>query len=135
MALIEPQNMDDLFYFTRRKLENGGWIKAWVYRPPSPDGKGLLSKPTNPKTGKPKVRSKIYVDDAGNEYSVEEINKTTMLEIKYKSPYTGEEGETQIPYVRKKFKGVDAFVFEDQEGNKIPITKKMKAPKKKKTKK
>ena len=132
MALKEPENMDELFYFTRRKLENDGWIRAWVYKPEAPSGKGLLSKPTDPKTGRPKVRSDVYVDDAGNEYPVKEIDPTLTLEIKYKSPYTGKEGETTIPYKRKTYQGVPAFVFEDQEGNKIPITKKMKQPKKKK---
>jgi hypothetical protein len=134
MALKEPESMDELFYFTRRKLENGGWIRAWVYRPPAPTGKGLLSKPVDKKTGRPKVRSKVYVDDAGNEYPCDEINETLMLEIKYKSPYTNKEGETKIPYKRKTYLGVPSFVFEDQEGNKLAITKKMKAPKKKKKK-
>ncbi len=132
MALKEPESMDELFYFTRRKLENDGWVKAWVYRPKAPSGKGLLSKPVDEKTGKPKIRSKIYVDDAGKEYPVEEIDPTLKLEVKYKSPHNGEEGETTIPYKRKTFQGVPAFVFEDSEGNKIPITKKMKQPKKKK---
>ncbi len=132
MALKEPESMEELFYFTRRKLENDGWVKAWVYRPEAPTGKGLLSKPVDEKTGKPKVRSNIYVDDEGNEYPVEEINPTLKLEIKYKSPYNGEEGETTIPYKRKTYQGVPAFVFQDSEGNKIPITKKMKQPKKKK---
>lgn len=132
MALKEPESMDDLFYFTRRKLENDGWIRAWVYKPDSPKGKGKLSKPINPSTGRPKVRSSVYVDEAGNEFPCKEIDKDLILEIKYKSPYTGKEGETTIPYKRKTYMGVPAFVFEDQEGNKIAITKKMKQPKKKK---
>ena len=132
MALREPEDMEELFYFTRRKLENGGWVRAWVYKPEAPTGKGVLSKPINPKTGRVKVRSTIYVDDEGNEYPVKEIDPTLKLEIKYKSPYTGKEGETTIPYKRKTYKGVPSFVFEDQEGNKIAITKKMKKPKKKK---
>lgn len=132
MALREPKSMDELFYFTNRTLENGGWIKAWVYRPDSPSGKGKLGKPVNPKTGKPKPRATYYVDDDGKEYPCAEIDPTLHMEIKYKSPFTGEEGETTIPYKRKTYLGVPSFVFEDAEGNKIPITKKMKEPKKKK---
>ena len=135
MALKEPESMDELFYFTRRTLENGGWLRAWVYRPPAPTGKGLLSKPVDEKTGRPKIRSDVYVDDEGNEYPCKEIDKTLKVEVKYKSPYTGKEGEALCPFVRKTFQGVKAFVFEDQEGNKIAITKKMKEPKKKKPKK
>lgn len=134
MAIQEPTSMDDLFYFTNRTLENGGWIKAWVYKPEAPNGKGKLQKPRDPKTGKPKVRSTIYVDDDGNEYPRSEIDPTLSVEIKYKSPFTGKEGETTTPYKRKTWQGVPAFVFEDDEGNKIGITKKMKAPKKKKKK-
>ena len=134
MTLKEPESMDELFYFTRRTLENGGWIRAWVYRPEAPSGKGLLSKPVDEKTGRPKVRSTVYVDDEGNEYPCKEINKDLKLEIKYKSPHTQKEGETTVPFVRKTYMGVKAFVFEDQEGNKIAITKKMKEPKKKKKK-
>ncbi|MFT4311988.1 MAG: hypothetical protein ACMXYF_02060 [Candidatus Woesearchaeota archaeon] len=131
MALNEPTSMEDLLYFTNRTLENGGWAKAWVYRPEAPSGKGKLGKPKDPKTGKTKVRSTVYVDDDGNEYPKSEIDPTLLLEIKYRSPFTGEEGETTVPFKRKKYKGVDAFVFEDAQGNKIPITKKLKEIKKK----
>ena len=130
--VTEPESMDELFYFTNRTIENGGWIKAWVYKPDAPTGKGKLGKPTDPKTGKVKVRAKYYVDEEGNEYDKEEIDPTLTMEIKYKSPHTGKEGETTIPYKKKTWLGVPAYVFEDQEGNKIGITKKMKKPKKKK---
>lgn len=132
MAIKEPESMDDLFYFTNRVLENGGWAKAWVYKPIAPSGKGKLQKPKDPKTGRPKVRSTVYVDDEGNEYPREEIDPTLSVEIKYKSPFTGNEGEATVPYKRKTWQGVPAFVFEDDAGNKIGITKKMKAPKAKK---
>lgn len=132
MALTEPKSMDDLFYFTNRTLENGGWVKAWVYKPDAPSGKGKLQKPKNEKTGRPKIRATVYVDEEGTEYPRAEIDPTLTVEIKYKSPYTGKEGEATCPFKRKTFQGVPAFVFEDQEGNKIGITKKMKEPKKKK---
>ncbi|MFT4310176.1 MAG: hypothetical protein ACMXYC_00940 [Candidatus Woesearchaeota archaeon] len=130
MTLQEPKSMDDVFYFTNRTLENGGWLKAWVYKPASPKGKGVLSLPKT-KTGKPDKKATVYVDEAGNEYDRKETDATLFVEVKYKSPYTQKEGEAKTPYKRKKFKGVDAFVFEDQEGNKIPITKKLKEVKKK----
>lgn len=127
-----PESMDDCLYFTNRTLENNGWVKAWVRRPPAPSGKGLLGKPKDSKTGRPKLRSTFYVDDEGNEYDMQEINKQLFVEILYKSPYTGEEGEAKVPYKRKTWQGVPAFVFEDSAGNKIGITKKLKSPKAKK---
>lgn len=134
MGLTIPDSMEDLFYFTNRTLDNGGWVKAWVRKPDSPSGKGKLSKPKDPKTGKPKVRSPVYVDDDGKEYPKTEIDPTLTVEIIYKSPFTGEEGETTIPYKRRTWQGVPAFVFKDKAGNEIGITKKMKAAKKKKGK-
>ncbi|MDD9953120.1 MAG: hypothetical protein OXR66_02185 [Candidatus Woesearchaeota archaeon] len=130
MTLREPESMDECLYFTRRKLENDGWARAWVYRPLSPDG-NPLGKPKDPKTGKVKIRSKVYVDhETGYEVSADELDLN--VEIKYKSPFTGEEGETTVPFKWKTYQGVKSIVFLDSDGNKIALTKKMSAPKKKK---
>jgi len=123
----EPESMDDLLYFTRRKLDNDGWVHAWVWRPKSPAG-NPMGKEKDSKTGRPKVRSKMLVDPkTGYEISIDDVN--LQVEIKYKSPHDGSEGETTVPFKWKTYQGVKSIVFTDKAGNKIPITKKMKTPK------
>ncbi|MCA9478721.1 MAG: hypothetical protein KC535_06235, partial [Nanoarchaeota archaeon] len=61
MALELPENMDSLSYFTRRKADNWKAI-AWVEKGTCPScNKGLMEKPKDPKTGKPKIRSTEYI--------------------------------------------------------------------------
>ena len=138
MALKMPESMDECFYFTNRTLEGGkGSVIAWVRRPKcSKCGKGVMGKPVDPKTGKVKKRADIYVcPECGYEVSVEELNPTLNVEIRYKCPFCGNEGEATTEYKRKKYKGVDAYVFTCGKcGEKIGITKKMKKPKEKKPK-
>ncbi len=84
------------------------------------------------KTGKVKTRSSEYVCPSCD-YSVpkEEFEPTLSMNVQYTCPHCGKSGETTTPYKRKKFKGVDAYVFQCNDCNeKIPITKKMKEPKK-----
>lgn len=132
MGLTPPTDMDDLFYFTNRTI-GGGRIRAWVYRPPAPSGKGKLGKPVDPKTGKVKKRSPVYVDEVGTEYPCDEINPTLDVEVEYTCPFCSHKGEATTPYKRKKWQGVDAYVFACGGcGEKIGITKKMKDPKKSK---
>lgn len=133
MSLQFPENMDDLLYFTRRKFEKGHAI-AWVYRPVCEKcKKWKMGKPVDPKTGRPKVRSKVYVcGECGHEVPKDELEPTLNLEIQYTCPFCEHEGETTIPYKRRMYKGVPAYVFKcDSCGEKIALTKKMKAPKKK----
>ncbi len=128
-----PNSVDECFYFTNRTLDNGGSIIAWVYKPDCPEcGKAKLGKPVDPKTGKIKRRSKEYVcPECDYTISKEELEPTLDVEIQYKCPHCGNEGETTTEYKRKSFKGVPAYVFKcDKCGEKIGITKKMKEPKK-----
>ncbi len=134
----EPESMDECFYFTNRTLEEKGQIIAWVFKPLCPKCKKVkLGKPVDPKTGKIKSRSDVYVcPSCGYEVSVKEFAPTLNVNIKYTCPHCGKSGETTTPFQRKKFKGVDAFVFVCEHCNeKIGITKKMKKPKPKKPKK
>ena len=61
MSLQQPKSMDECIYFTNRTLDKGK-IKAWVFKGKCPKcGKGLIGKPKDPKTGKPKIRATEYV--------------------------------------------------------------------------
>ena len=128
-----PESMDECFYFTNRTLEEGkGSVIAWVYRPKCPKcGKGIMGKPVDPKTGKVKKKSDIYVcPECKYEVACAELEPTLNVEIQYKCPFCGNEGEATTEYKRKKYKGVDAYVFVCGKcGEKIGITKKMKATK------
>ena len=128
-----PESMDECFYFTNRILENDGSVIAWVYKPDCPKcKKAKMGKPVDPKTGKVKSRSDIYVcKECGYEVAKAELDPTLTVEIQYKCPHCGNEGETTTEYKRKSFKGVPAYVFTCEKcGEKIGITKKMKETKK-----
>ncbi|MCK5282542.1 MAG: hypothetical protein KAK00_03985 [Nanoarchaeota archaeon] len=129
-----PNSMDECLYFTRRSLDNDGKAVAWVLKPDCPKcGKDKIGKPVNPKTGNAKIRAKEYVCPAcGYTVPKDEFEPTITMNIQYKCPHCGNEGDATTPYTRKKFHGVDAYVFQCGKCNeKIPITKKMKAIKKK----
>ena len=137
MVLQEPKLMDECVYFTNRTIGNGK-IRVWVLRERCPKCKeGLMGKPRDPKTGKPKIRSEEYVCPKCN-YSalIQEYEDTLTANIKYTCQHCGNEGEIQIPYRRKKVqildeemkkKTVDALRFQCGKCNQnIDITKKMK---------
>ena len=133
MSLEMPESMDECFYFTNRTLENGGSAIAWVKKPMCPKcGKGKMGKPVDPKTGKVKSRATIYVcPECRHEVEKDAFDETLEVEIQYKCPACGKEGEATTQYKRKSFKGVPAYVFVCNDcGEKIGLTKKMKKPKK-----
>lgn len=124
-----PESMDECFYFTRRTLDNNGKIVAWVFKPDCPKcGKAKMCKPIDSKTGEVKIRAKEYVCSACK-YTVlkDELEPTLDINIQYMCPHCGNSGEATAPYKKKKFQGVDAYIFECQGCHKtIPLTKKMK---------
>ena len=134
MAINEPESMDDLIYFTNRSLEEGkGKIKAWVYKKLCPKcGKVKMGKPVV--KGKVKIRAKEYVCPECNFTEEKEIHEESLtIEGKYTCPECGKEGESAAPYKRKTFMGVKAYMLECEHCQaKLPVTKKMKKPKKKK---
>jgi DNA-directed RNA polymerase subunit RPC12/RpoP len=133
MSLKMPDSVDECFYFTNRTIDNGK-ATAWVYKPLCPKcKKAKMGKPVDPKTGKVKKRAEIYVCPACKyEVNSDAFDETLKVEIMYKCPYCGNEGEATTEYKRKKFQGVDAYIFTCQKcSQKIGITKKMKAIKKK----
>ena len=125
--------MDDCLYFTRRSLENSGNAIAWVERRECPKcKKATMGKPVE--KGKVKIRATKYVCPACD-YSEEkqEHEDASTVKIIYTCPYCSHKGEATTPYKRKKFGGVDAYVFVCEKCNeKIGITKKMAEKKKKK---
>lgn len=126
----EPESMEELIYFTNRTLGEGH-IKAWVFKQTCEKcGKALMGKPVE--KGKVKIRAKEYVcPECGNVEEKAEHEAKAVVSVKYTCPFCKHEDEIEIPFKRKKFQGVDAFVFECQScGEKIPISKKMKEIKK-----
>jgi predicted RNA-binding Zn-ribbon protein involved in translation (DUF1610 family) len=119
--------MDECVYFTNRTLENGGRVKAWVYKVDCPScGKALMGKPVE--GGKVKIRAKEYACPAcGHTEDKQEHESGLTVEIMYKCPYCGHEGEATTEYRRKSFNGVPGYVFACGScKKKIGITKKMK---------
>lgn len=132
-----PESMEDLVYWTSRKIGEGN-VKAWVYREKCPEcGNALVGKPRNDK-GKVKIRAKHYeCPECSFRMDKEEYEETLTANILYKCPKCNAEGEAQVPYIRKKVaildpksqkkKSVSALVFHCKScDEKIPITKKMK---------
>ncbi|MFP4568093.1 MAG: hypothetical protein ACLFN8_04050 [Candidatus Woesearchaeota archaeon] len=136
MELKEPENMDELVYFSRRNTPEGR-VRAWAFREECPKcKKALMTKPKDEKTGKPKIRAKEYIcAECGHTVEATEYEDTLELCIDYVCGACNHEGKTKIPFKRKTYMGVKSFLFECEGCKiKIPITKKMKEPKKKKTK-
>ena len=133
MALKFPESMDECVYFTRRAID-GGKAVTWVFREKCDKcGKALMTKPLDEKTGKFKLRAKEYVcSECGHKEEKEEYEEKLTANIAYTCPKCKHAGEIQIPFKRKSVGGVKALVFNCQKcDEKILITKKMKAPKKK----
>jgi predicted RNA-binding Zn-ribbon protein involved in translation (DUF1610 family) len=131
--VTEPEQMDDLVYFTRRTFEGGGKVMAWVNRLKCPScGNSKMGKPVE--KGKVKMRAKKYICPECN-YSEEkdEHESKLILEASYTCPECKQEGTGNTSYKRKTYKGVPAYVLECEHchGN-ICITKKMKTLKEKK---
>ena len=135
MAFTQPTSMDQCLYFTNRTLENGGKAKAWAFKKDCPKcKKAKMGKPINEKTGRPKIRATEYICPEC-EYTEEkaEHESTLFVQVAYTCPHCKKQGESETPMKRKTYLGVPSYVVLCEHcGEKIAITKKMKAPKKKK---
>ncbi len=128
MSLKFPNSTEECLYFTRR-ADDDSRIIAWVFKKQCPKcKKGIMGKPKDPKTGKPKIRAKEYVcDNCG--YSEDKVahEESLVMNIQYTCPHCGNEEETTTQYKRKSFEGVPSYVFECGKCHKkIAITKRMK---------
>ena len=128
--MMMPESMDDCFFFTNRTTEKGS-IKAWVFKPICPKcKKNRIGKPLG-KTGKVDKKAETYACACGYSVPIEEADKSIKVDVIYTCPFCQHKGETQAPYMRQKWQGVPSYIFECQGcGQKIGITKKLKAPKK-----
>ncbi len=137
MTLILPDDMEKLVYFTRRKI-NDCLVITWVEKEICTKcGKGLMAKPKDSKTGRPKIRATEYVCGAcGHSEEKQEHEAKLEANIIYTCPHCKKKGEATIPYKRKNIAGVATLRAQCEHcGGNIDITKKMKEPKKKKAKK
>ncbi len=139
MAIQEPSSMSECIYFTSRVLQNNGKIRAWVLREHCPKcNQGLMGKPLDKKTGRPKIRSELY-ECPHCKYSapIQEYEDTLTISILYTCPGCNNQGETQSPFKWKKAKVLDEesgkqstanlIKFQCSKCNKeLSITKKMK---------
>ncbi|AJF60879.1 TPA: hypothetical protein HA239_03445 [Candidatus Woesearchaeota archaeon] len=126
MALKIPDSMDELVYWTSRKIDSG-YVKAWVERENCPKcEKGLMGKPVV--KGKVKIRASEYVcPECSHTVPKQEYEDTLTASILYTCPHCGNKGEARVPFKRKKYQGADAIVFSCGKcSEKIPITKKLK---------
>jgi predicted RNA-binding Zn-ribbon protein involved in translation (DUF1610 family) len=132
MSLKLPDSMDELVYWTSRAVGDGK-IKAWAEREMCPNcKKALMGKPKDD-SGHTKIRAAYYeCPQCHHKIEKKEYEDTLTLSVLYTCPKCKYSGEIQVPFKRKKYQGVDAVVFECQKCHeKIPVTKKMKAIKKK----
>lgn len=133
MTVNEPESVENLVYFTNRTLEGGkGKIKAWVYKKVCPKcGKAKMGKPVE--DGHVKIRAKEYTCPSCGFTEEKTIHEESLnLEAKYTCPECKKDGESTVLYKRKSFMGVPSYVVECQHCKaKIPVTKKLKAIKKK----
>lgn len=138
MTLKFPENMDECVYFTRRE-EGKGKSVVWVFREKCPKCKeGLMGKPRDPKTGKPKIRAKEYIcPKCGYTIGKKEYEDTLIANIQYTCPECLHSGETQVAFKRKKVQkfdvekgkkvAIDALVYNCENcKTKLLVTRKMK---------
>lgn len=134
-----PESMDDLVYFTRRKLGEKGSAIAWAYRGDCPAcKKAKMGKPRDEKTGKPKIRADHYVcSECDHKIPKQAYEDSLECEIQYVCPKCENKGELATPFKRKSFPIVDpdtgkkkaakAIVFHCESCNeKLGVTKKLK---------
>lgn len=110
--------MDECVYYTFRGIGEKGEAKAWVFRKECPKcGKGLMGKPKDEKTGKPKIRAKEYVcPECGHTAEKVEYEESLTVNIKYICPHCEHEGETQVPFKRRKVQ-----IFDEESGKKKAV--------------
>jgi predicted RNA-binding Zn-ribbon protein involved in translation (DUF1610 family) len=133
MTLKQPESMDELIYFTRRTLEPKGRLNAWAFKKMCPKcKKALMGKPVE--KGKVRIRALEYECPACKYVEEKLLHEDSLTVcVEYTCPSCSFVGEAEIPYKRKTWQGVKAFIFECGKcKTQIGVTKKMKAPKQKK---
>jgi len=119
--------MDNLIYFTRRKIGDKGFAMAWVYKKECPKcHKAEMGKPVE--KGKVKIRALEYIcPSCGYKEEKKAHEESLTLEAKYTCPHCGKEGVGTTLYKRKTVDGIPSYIIVCEHcGGKIAITKKMK---------
>ena len=132
MPLKKPGSVQECVYFTNRIIDSGRAM-AWVFKKECPKcKKDIMGKPQK-KNGKIDKKADHYVCySCGYKESNEQVENSLVLNVEYKCPHCGHEGEATSEYKRKTFEGVPSYVFECQKcRKKIGLTKKLKERKKK----
>ena len=104
MPLKEPQSMDECVYFSNRILGEKGKARVWVFREKCPKcNEGLMGKPLDAKTGRPKIRTKEF-QCPKCKYSLpqEEYEDSLNANIQYTCPHCQNKDELQISFKRQK---------------------------------
>lgn len=134
MALKFPDSTEECIYFTNRTIDDKGKAICWVFKEMCPKcGKGLMQKPRDEKTGKPKIRAKEYVCPKCNHaVDKKEHEDTLTANVSYTCPSCQHKGEATTPFKRKMIDGVQTLRVKCEKCNaNIDITKKMKLGKSK----
>jgi DNA-directed RNA polymerase subunit M/transcription elongation factor TFIIS len=133
MAFKKPESVEECVYFTNRIIGDGR-ATAWVFRKECPKCRGIMGKPQK-KNGKIDKKADHYACySCGYKEGNEKAENSLLINVEYKCPHCGNEGETTTEYQRKSFEGVPSYVFECQKcKKKIGLTKKLKETKKKKS--
>ncbi len=134
MALKYPESMDECIYFTNRTIDDKGKAMCWVFKEHCPRcKKGLMAKPRDEKTGKPKIRAKEYVcPECSHTVEKKEYEDTLTANVAYTCPSCQHKGEVSTPFKRKMIDGVQTLRIKCEKCSaNIDITKKMKLGKSK----
>lgn len=127
--------MEELFYWTNRVMDKGK-VACWVYRQDCPKcKKAQMGKPQRD-NGAVMIRAKEFTCPSCS-YTVpkEEYEATLEAQVDLTCPSCEKHSELVVPFKRKNILGVLTLRVQcpSCKGN-VDITKKMKAPKKKKSK-
>ena len=108
--------MDECVYVTKRR-ESDTFVRVWVFKEKCPEcGKGVMGKPRNEKTGKPKIRAKEYVcPGCGYTVEKEKYEDTLTACIKYECK-CGNKGSVEIPFKRKR-----VMRFDEEKQKKVAV--------------
>ncbi|MEK6868761.1 MAG: hypothetical protein AABX74_00900, partial [Nanoarchaeota archaeon] len=106
MSLKRPGSMEECLYFTNRSIGEG-FATSWAYRPDCPKcKKPTIGKPIK-KNGKVDKKADYFeCQVCKHQMSNDEADSLAKLEVQYKCPHCGNEGETTTEYKRKTFEGV-----------------------------
>ena len=132
MTLKKPNSVEECVYFTNRTMDSGRAM-AWVFRKECPKcRKGIMGKPMKKGNKLDKKAGHYVCYSCGYTESSEQVENSLVINVEYKCPHCGNEGDTTSEYKRKTFEGVPSYVFECQKCHKkIGLTKKLKESKKK----